>query len=914
MCSKPVKINSNAATGAFGCGNWFRTPEIGVSVADTVPDSFIGQVWFQNSVVDEIDCRNPTELNFGGIHVDMTNGGIASRVHVSGGVTALDNGKQGENIGGYRHDMSVQYVPEGTQVANRFGEIEMGHNANGNPVGESFEQGISVMENSSLLDGDIICSVLQKSEEAIIDGLGNGAMEVHGQSETNNIKQKDVASDAFNDAYMDDIFGVLDPYVNTKGNMSSDLQANHSTAKPGFCVSDLVWGKVRSHPWWPGQILNPNAASKMAKKYAEGDSYLIAYFGDRKFAWNHLSKIKHFREHFPLMEKQSSAENFLRAVACALEEFSRRVEFGLACSCIPEETYAKIKKQIIVNDGIKDESGTIDGGDCFSHVASFNSVKLIGGIKALAISPHHSGVERLEFVTVKAQLSAFYRWKGYLKLCEFNVLGGLLETDAGPLLLSAMTNDTKNLGLDLSSGLERSKYQDSSYHEQKSIRDSNRLRKISEKVSRFLAESLMNMLNGGKKPECRGDMLTLSSSGKNCKAVDSRSGEAVVKHKKSKSFSDDVSVKCKKSDLEILSSTRKKRKAIDSRSCKVVVKHKKSKSISDHVSVKCKKSDLSLEYTDTSLPNKQEFGIGNSMPNIANQPNASSSILEYCNESSCITATTKNKEKLKLPFSRGTKSFPSQESSLVDLFSLLRLAARDPVKQISSISLVEFFSGFRNFVTTDKRSLEDMAVDETMEVETKSEANGTHGLKIVNYSNWTNGISEKIPEVPPSLESTNETPSQKEFLPSETQLAVRSSAGSKAGLETACHNVDVNMEPVGSTGGDSSEFPFLTVLALKFRNLESVPSKENLNSILGHFGPLYEPKTEILKNNRAQVVFIRREDAVSACSSVRDYSVFGPSLLSYRLRFMAVPKKPSSRGGKRSKKLIGAVQGMQPNL
>ncbi|GJT97192.1 tudor/PWWP/MBT superfamily protein isoform 1 [Tanacetum coccineum] len=39
-----------------------------------------------------------------------------------------------------------------------------------------------------------------------------------------------------------------------------------------FAMSDLVWGKVRSHPWWPGQIFDPADASEQAVKHHKKSS------------------------------------------------------------------------------------------------------------------------------------------------------------------------------------------------------------------------------------------------------------------------------------------------------------------------------------------------------------------------------------------------------------------------------------------------------------------------------------------------------------------------------------------------------------------------------------------------------------------------------------------------------------------
>ncbi|EPS67506.1 hypothetical protein M569_07269, partial [Genlisea aurea] len=131
-----------------------------------------------------------------------------------------------------------------------------------------------------------------------------------------------------------------------------------------FFVSDLVWGKVKGHPWWPGQIFVPSAASDRARKHFKRDSYLIAYFGDQSFAWNEASRIRHFLKHFSEMERQSSSEKFASSVNSALDEFMRRVELGLSCSCLPSEIYSKMKSRVFVNAGIRAESSTVvvDGG------------------------------------------------------------------------------------------------------------------------------------------------------------------------------------------------------------------------------------------------------------------------------------------------------------------------------------------------------------------------------------------------------------------------------------------------------------------------------------------------------------------------------------------------------------------------
>lgn len=196
-----------------------------------------------------------------------------------------------------------------------------------------------------------------------------------------------------------------------------------------FSISDLVWGKVRSHPWWPGQIFDPSDASEQAMKYHKKDSFLVAYFGDQSFAWNEASAMKSFCTHFSQMERQNSTEAFRIAVDSALDEIHRRVEFGMACSSTPEDICSEVKYQSIKNPGIREEARTRDGLDKNLSGISFQPVHLVRYIKELALNPCGGG-DRLELVIARAQLLAFYRTKGICRLPEFHVfVDGLLECD-----------------------------------------------------------------------------------------------------------------------------------------------------------------------------------------------------------------------------------------------------------------------------------------------------------------------------------------------------------------------------------------------------------------------------------------------------------------------------------------------------
>nr|XP_027086227.1 uncharacterized protein LOC113708002 [Coffea arabica] len=274
-----------------------------------------------------------------------------------------------------------------------------------------------------------------------------------------------------------------------------------------FSITDLVWGKVRSHPWWPGQISDPAYASEKAVKYYKKDCFLVAYFGDRTFAWNDASLLKPFRPHFSQIEKQSNSEAFQNAVSCALDEVKRRVELGLACSCIQRDAFEKIEYQIVENTGIREESSRRKGVDKTTGADSFEPDKLLQYMRSLAESPFCS-VDRLELVLAQAQLTAFCHFKGYREPPVFEGRDATFERDATTLAL----NDAVDESVPVSNDEEQLP---SSHKRKQNLKDSVHTRK-----ERSLSE-LMSDREYSPDSEDYSDGKALSKSGKKRKAVDS---------------------------------------------------------------------------------------------------------------------------------------------------------------------------------------------------------------------------------------------------------------------------------------------------------------------------------------------------------------------------------------------------------
>ncbi|KAJ4720859.1 Tudor/PWWP/MBT superfamily protein [Melia azedarach] len=396
-----------------------------------------------------------------------------------------------------------------------------------------------------------------------------------------------------------------------------------------FYVSDLVWGKVRSHPWWPGQIYDPSDASEKAMKYHKKDCFLVAYFGDRTFAWVDASQLKPFYSHFSQVEKQSNSEVFQNAVSCALEEVCRRVELGLACRCIPKDAYDEIRLQVVENAGIRQETSVREGVDRSTSAESFQPDKLVKYMKALAQSPS-GGADRLDLVIAKAQLLSFYRLKGYCQLPEFQICGGLVENGvdtshfADKMHAAPVNKDDEHNY----PGQGTSETQKSPCHIRKhNLKDSTYPRKKERSLSELMSGSLDSL-----------DDDEFESDGK--------AGSRLVSP-----------------------SSCKKRKVVDF--------------VGDESSQDGRKT-ISLAKVSLSTQNipKPSFKIGECIRRVASQMTGSPSILKSNSERlQKLDGDVSDVSFENVEDAEGKRTIlPADYSSVVDLMSQLHLTARDPMK------------------------------------------------------------------------------------------------------------------------------------------------------------------------------------------------------------------------------------------
>ncbi|KAG6427303.1 hypothetical protein SASPL_111545 [Salvia splendens] len=171
----------------------------------------------------------------------------------------------------------------------------------------------------------------------------------------------------------------------------------------GYEIGDMVWGKVKSHPWWPGHIFNEAFASPAVQKSKREGHVLVAFFGDSSYGWYYPAELIPFAENFLEKSQQTSSRPFLKAVAEAVDELSRRQALGLACRCRNEFNFWP--------SGV-DDYFVVDVGDfepvvySLSQInkarSSFHPNEILSMVTQLALKPLGPYDQTIEFIKNKA--------------------------------------------------------------------------------------------------------------------------------------------------------------------------------------------------------------------------------------------------------------------------------------------------------------------------------------------------------------------------------------------------------------------------------------------------------------------------------------------------------------------------------
>ncbi|KAK4781363.1 hypothetical protein SAY86_015465 [Trapa natans] len=173
----------------------------------------------------------------------------------------------------------------------------------------------------------------------------------------------------------------------------------------GYSVGDFVWGKIKSHPWWPGRVYHPSDASKYAAKLRQEGKLLVAYFGDGTFAWCHPSQLRPFGQNFEDMMNQSSSRAFHHAIDDAMEEIGKLVNLKMTCTCVRTEK----SRPFVVNRGVKQGVLLPNEGIYKVGVSWPEPADVLASLRRAAQLANSSGI--LKVSVLKGWILGFYNAK-----------------------------------------------------------------------------------------------------------------------------------------------------------------------------------------------------------------------------------------------------------------------------------------------------------------------------------------------------------------------------------------------------------------------------------------------------------------------------------------------------------------------
>ncbi|CAH1454284.1 unnamed protein product [Lactuca virosa] len=136
-------------------------------------------------------------------------------------------------------------------------------------------------------------------------------------------KSKELVSLAY-----DSMLSMFD-YFAANGSVATEVRSSMEGSRlgspgHGYEVGDMVWGKVKPHPWWPGHVFSEEFATTSVRRSKREGLLLVAFFGDSSYGWFDPSELMPFESNFAEKSRQTNSKTFVKAVEEAMDEVSRR--------------------------------------------------------------------------------------------------------------------------------------------------------------------------------------------------------------------------------------------------------------------------------------------------------------------------------------------------------------------------------------------------------------------------------------------------------------------------------------------------------------------------------------------------------------------------------------------------------------
>ncbi|PIA61516.1 hypothetical protein AQUCO_00300797v1 [Aquilegia coerulea] len=179
----------------------------------------------------------------------------------------------------------------------------------------------------------------------------------------------------------------------------------------GFEPGDMVWGKVKSHPWWPGHVFSEAFATPSVRRTKREGHVLVAFFGDSSYGWFDPAELISFVPNYAEKSRQTSSRSFLRAVEEAMDETSRRASLGLTCRCRnPYNFRPTTVRSYFAVDVVGYEPGAVYSVMQIKKARErFHPADALHFVQQLALMPMDFDRKNVESIQNKARILSFRR-------------------------------------------------------------------------------------------------------------------------------------------------------------------------------------------------------------------------------------------------------------------------------------------------------------------------------------------------------------------------------------------------------------------------------------------------------------------------------------------------------------------------
>ncbi|MFS7986584.1 putative PWWP domain-containing protein [Helianthus anomalus] len=209
----------------------------------------------------------------------------------------------------------------------------------------------------------------------------------------------------------DSMISEFDEFAGNGSVGSEDRSPMEGSAGHGFEVGDMVWGKVKSHPWWPGHIFSEKFATPSVRRSKRDGLLLVAFFGDSSYGWFDPSELIPFDSNYAEKSRQTNSKTFVKAVEEAMDEVSRRSALGLSCMCRSKQNFRPIDVPGYFSVDVPDyEPGAVYSVDAIGKAReSFQPSSALDFVRRLALEPAGSAYGSVDFIKNKAKVISYRR-------------------------------------------------------------------------------------------------------------------------------------------------------------------------------------------------------------------------------------------------------------------------------------------------------------------------------------------------------------------------------------------------------------------------------------------------------------------------------------------------------------------------